>query len=34
MLAVTVVRQMVLGCSKYVGGYCGMTNGNRVFYVC
>ena len=25
MLMVTVVRQMVLGCSKYVDGYCGKT---------
>ena len=29
-----MVRQMVLGCSKYVDGYCGKTDGNRVFYVC
>ena len=33
MLIVTVVRQMVIGCSKYVGGYWGKTDGNRVFYV-
>ena len=34
MLMVTVVRHMLLGCSKYVDGYCGKTDGTRVFYVC
>ena len=31
MLMVTVVRQMILGCSKYVDGYCGKTYVTRVF---
>ena len=31
MLMVTVVRHMLLGCSKYVDGYCGKTAGTRVF---
>ena len=31
MLMVTVVRQMVLGCSTYVDGYWGKTDGTRVF---
>ena len=31
MLMVTVVRQMVLGCCKYVDGYWGKTDGTRVF---
>ena len=31
MLMVTVVRHMLLGCYKYVDGYCGKTDDTRVF---